>query len=279
VTGPVHVHGPAGGDLYRTIQTAEQEAGPTLAQYEAFASLFDGFNRVLFGGRVPQCVLTFQRHQGAYGYFSPRRWEARAASQEAAPIGEIALNPSIEKETLREVASTLVHEMVHAFQHAHGKPSRSGYHNTEWAVLMESIGLQPSDTGAPGGRRLGQRMSHYVVEDGPFAKAYLELGGDAAFLPFREVDRVVTAPVRKRVARAEAPAADETDQEEDDDDDDGTRGALTAAPDTTAVDKRKRTYQCPACRVRVWGKPELAIACLCTGSATLMFDVSLGGER
>jgi len=33
---------------------------------------------------------------------------------------------------------------------------------------MESIGLMPSDTGEPGGKRTGQRMSDYPIEGGAF---------------------------------------------------------------------------------------------------------------
>jgi hypothetical protein len=50
-------------------------------------------------------------------------------------------------------------------------PSRGGYHNKQWAQLMERIGLMPSDTGAPGGKRTGQRMHHYVLDGGPFENA------------------------------------------------------------------------------------------------------------
>jgi hypothetical protein len=40
---------------------------------------------------------------------------------------------------------------------------------------MKSIGLHPSNTGQPGGKETGGKMSHYIVPDGPFAKAYREL--------------------------------------------------------------------------------------------------------
>ena len=40
--------------------------------------------------------------------------------------------------------------MTHLEQAHFGKPSRNGYHNKEWADLMERVGLMPSDTGAPG---------------------------------------------------------------------------------------------------------------------------------
>ena len=33
---------------------------------------------------------------------------------------------------------------------------------------MEVIGLIPSDTGEPGGKRTGQRVTHYILDGGPF---------------------------------------------------------------------------------------------------------------
>ena len=54
----------------------------------------------------------------------------------------------------------------------HGKPGRRGYHNEEWARKMDELGLTPSSTGEPGGDRVGYRMSHYIVEDGAFARAF-----------------------------------------------------------------------------------------------------------
>jgi hypothetical protein len=37
---------------------------------------------------------------------------------------------------------------------------------------MERIGLMPSATGAPGGRRTGQRMTHYIIRGGLFDRAF-----------------------------------------------------------------------------------------------------------
>jgi predicted SprT family Zn-dependent metalloprotease len=82
---------------------------------------------------------------------------------------EIALNPShFRSRTTAEVLSTLVHEMAHLWQHHHGKPSRASYHNKEWAVKMRALGLIPSDTGQPGGKQTGQKVSHYIEEGGAF---------------------------------------------------------------------------------------------------------------
>lgn len=71
--------------------------------------------------------------------------------------------------------STLVHEMCHLWQQEFGRPSRSGYHNEEWADKMAAVGLMPSRTGKPGGRRTGQQMTHYVIEGGPFQGALLAM--------------------------------------------------------------------------------------------------------
>jgi hypothetical protein len=67
------------------------------------------------------------------------------------------------------------HEMIHEGQEVFGKPSRGRYHNKEWADKMEALGLMPSHDGEPGGRRTGQRMTHYIIKGGPFQKAYQKL--------------------------------------------------------------------------------------------------------
>lgn len=85
---------------------------------------------------------------------------------------EISLNPDLLFRPIVDVMSTLVHEITHLWQEEFGQPSRGGYHNAEWAQKMEAIGLMPSHTGKPGGRRTGQQMSHYVIEGGPFEVAF-----------------------------------------------------------------------------------------------------------
>jgi hypothetical protein len=40
---------------------------------------------------------------------------------------------------------------------------------------MDELGLVPSDTGQPDGKRTGQKCSHYIAKGGPFAVACAEL--------------------------------------------------------------------------------------------------------
>jgi predicted SprT family Zn-dependent metalloprotease len=142
---------------------------PTKRTYDDFDDAYAYFNKRLFGGRLPPCLITVRPHRGGYGYFSSERFASRDGKE---IHDEIALNIRyFEKRTPCEILSTLVHEMVHLEQAHFGSPSRNGYHNREWAQLMERVGLMPSDTGTPGGKRTGQRMAHYIVPDGPFDKA------------------------------------------------------------------------------------------------------------
>jgi predicted SprT family Zn-dependent metalloprotease len=142
---------------------------PTKRAYDDFDAAYAYFNKRLFDGRLPLCLITVRPHRGAYGYFSGERFGSRNSKE---VHDEIALNiRHFKQRSPREILSTLVHEMAHLEQHHFGSPSRNGYHNKEWAKMMERVGLMPSDTGRPGGKRTGQRMTHYVITGGPFAKA------------------------------------------------------------------------------------------------------------
>jgi hypothetical protein len=141
---------------------------PTRSQYTAYGEAYDYFNRELYGGRLPRCMLNFSRKSHrVLGFFAPERWENSGERTH-----EISLNPDLLFRPLADVMSTLVHEMSHLWQEEFGTPSRGGYHNEEWARHIESIGLMPSNTGKPGGRRTGQQMTHYIIEGGPFDLAY-----------------------------------------------------------------------------------------------------------
>jgi predicted SprT family Zn-dependent metalloprotease len=143
---------------------------PTKRTYDGLDAAYEYFNKKLFGGRLPQCLITVRPHRGAYGYFSFERFGA--ADGAPRKLDEIALNIKHFQRGPRATLATLAHEMKHLEQHHFGKPSRAGYHNKQWANMMEEIGLVPSDTGEPGGKRTGQRVSHYIVDGGPFDLAY-----------------------------------------------------------------------------------------------------------
>jgi len=141
----------------------------TEKEYDAFQAAYDWFNRELFEGRLPGCLITYQSRRGARGYYWHDRFHARRGKRTTA---EIAMNPEhFTGRSDRDILSTLVHEMVHLWQARFGKPSRARYHNRQWAAKMKAVGLMPSHTGKKGGKETGDRMTHYILADGPFAQS------------------------------------------------------------------------------------------------------------
>ena len=131
---------------------------------------FEFFNRELFGGKLPPCLITFERQGRALGYFCPSRFVNIDDASEV--VDEIALNPiHFARRLTPDVLSTLVHEMAHLWQHHFDRPGRRGYHNRRWAFKMIDLGLVPSSTGEPGGKPTGDHVSHFIRENGPFDRA------------------------------------------------------------------------------------------------------------
>ena len=141
---------------------------PTESLISKIQLAYDHFNEDLFEGKLPDVILTAQRINKTMGYFSADRW----AGKDGETRHEIAINPEyVANSAMIEMLQTIAHEQAHLFQHVYGSPSRKSYHNSEWSELMEGIGLMPSDTGAPGGKRTGQKMADYPIEGGKFLKS------------------------------------------------------------------------------------------------------------
>lgn len=152
---------------------ALDESTPTDQIYTELQEAFDYFNERLFNGEISQVLITMQREYRTLGYFSSKRFTHRTGER---LVDEISINPAYFGAFNQiEIFKTLVHEMCHAWQYHHGTPSKRSYHNSEWARKMEEVGLMPSATGRPGGRRTGEKMSEYMIKDGPFHQAAQEL--------------------------------------------------------------------------------------------------------
>jgi hypothetical protein len=192
----------------------------TQAEYRAFQQAYDFFNAELFGGALPHVLVTLQRQAKTYGYFSPERFVGRTEKE---AVHELAMNPDHFGRTDELILSTLVHEMVHVWQKASGKMPRRGYHDKQWATRMKEAGLQPSDTGQPGGKETGQSVSHYIVENGRFAVAFAKL--QATGFRLRWQSRVEIDPTRK------------------------------------AKKASKTKYTCPSCGLNAWAKPQTRLIC------------------
>lgn len=233
---------------------------PTSTTYTELQVAFDTFNAALFGGELPPCLLTLQREKRTYGYFSAKRFGTRAGQT----TDEIALNPEyFAVVPVVEVLQTVAHEMTHLWQSHFGKPGRARYHNAEWADKMESIGLMPSSTGLPGGRRVGDIMADYVIPNGRFAAVVDDLLTSKRF-GITWFDRFTPQTPLHPVATAAAAAASGIAQE---------AYAVPASegvplvPKTptlaAAKDRSNRVkYTCSGCGLNAWGKPDIRLGCI-----------------
>jgi predicted SprT family Zn-dependent metalloprotease len=161
-----------------------------------------------------------QRSKRSRGLFASERFGHRQRDTEI--VDEIALNPAtFLGRTDREIVSTLVHEMVHQWQHHFGKPSRRSYHNKQWAAKMIELGLIPSHTGKPGGKQTGQSVSHCIEENGLYDTKWQTLAASGFTLNYQD------------------------------------RQAIDAGK----IQNVKVRYACPVCSIHVWGKPDLRLVC------------------
>ena len=198
----------------------EAAPSPTKRQYGELDAAYQHFNVELFQGQLPGALVTLQRKAKAYGYFAPERF----ASLDLTDVThEIALNPDHCRDRAPiSTLSTLVHEMCHLKRFLTGKPPRGGYHDHAWADMMDAVGLAPiSDKGT----RVGQKVTHQIVDGGPFhvsAQRLLEAGWVMPYL------QTWTEEGKKASAKKRAS---------------------------------KTKFTCPDCGANAWGKPDLVIFC------------------
>lgn len=200
-------------------------------EYSNLDRAYAFFNSTLFGGILPGALITLHDHPKARGYF--RRQAFAHRTDTAASTDEICLCPGTHAgRTDHDILSTLVHEMVHLWQFHHGEPPRRCYHDREWAAKMEQVGLMPSDTGLPGGKRTGQHMTHFIIEGGAFDLACRDLLATGWQLQWEQPARQTPAPG-------------------------GSKGATGGeSPKAT-----RRKFTCANCKLTAQAKPTARLVC------------------
>lgn len=216
----------------------------TTNQFKTLDDLYKFYNVKLFNNELSECIVNMSRHGGSYGFFAAERWKGEPGAENKV-IHEISINPDFMNRTDKEWHSTLVHEMCHLWQQDNGKPSRRGYHNKEWAAKMEEVGLMASNTGQPGGNRVGQNMTHYVIMNGLFERVFESL--EAADLESLRLKYKPNFAV-------EIVKPNNGDEEQD-----GDEGGEPTEPKAPKSGKKFK-YTC-SCGVNVWGKDGLKLKC------------------
>jgi predicted SprT family Zn-dependent metalloprotease len=216
---------------------------PTTMAYAGLTDAYNYFNDRLWKGKLPPCLITYQRHRSAYGYFAPDRFSERPdhlqPRKKLVAFDEIALNPShFHERNEMDILSTLVHEMCHLWQHRFGqKKSKGGYHNREWAAEMHRVGLDPKSIDRPG-QEIGFKVTHKIDLNGRFLMDCAEfLEKNKLVLPFVEV----WTPEKEKTAKAKRQS--------------------------------KTKYTCPHCEQNAWAKPGARLIC---GDCEMLMEASDG---
>lgn len=201
------------------------------ADYENLEIAYNFYNKNLFEGKLDGVIFTMARKKNQIGVFRPIAFCGRGAEdtpesmQEAAEIG---FNPDYLDRTIPLILSTLVHEMCHKAQYQYGDPGRVAYHNKEWAAMMEALGLMPSSTGEEGGKRTGQKVSHYIIDGGVFDIHTKKLLESDFGLRWQGILASTDLDIEKPKAKRK---------------------------------KSKLKYTCPECQQNAWAKPETPLMC------------------
>jgi len=224
---------------------------------------YDHFNEALFENILPYCLITLQREKHTMGYFSRDRFANRSGRK----TDEIALNPSYFAVCgVDEALQTLVHEMCHLWQYHFGKPGRGRYHNKEWADFMESIGLMPSDTGALGGRRTGDKIDDYIIPGGSMEAAIVSLKAKGFELQW--MDRFIAKPMTEidpyfQVLTGTSEATFESTGLPTETINEIQAVAEVIDLDFTRVTQKQGSrvkYSCH-CDISIWAKPNIHVTC------------------
>ena len=193
--------------------------------------IFDILNAEFFEGALSRPTITIQSTPKAYGHFSLREdtWVSKIGATHEINIGAGTLSRPIE-----EVAATLLHEMVHYFNHVQGIQDCSRgntYHNKRFKEAAEAHGLivQHSD-------KYG--WSHTAPGD-----ALLDL-----VLEYDLTDILIS---RNEYSSFQV----------------GGTGTHSGTPFGTTTPKKSssRKYICPRCGMSVRATKEVNIACLDCG--------------
>jgi predicted SprT family Zn-dependent metalloprotease len=249
---------------------------PSQEIYSAVEKAYTFFNQELFAGQLPDCLIVLQRQPKMMGYVSPKRW----VNSNKRFVDELAINPEyFLGYPLIEIMQTLVHEQCHIWQAKFGSPGRRNYHNAEWANKMQDIGLMPSHTGLPGGKKTGEHMNDYAILGGKFQEAYtrlIEVGFHLPWLdriPLVRKDKTPSVfsttgePIDNRLQQNEidiysAAVGEELIEHQQQSDLSIVEPLLAPIRLENNLKKNTRVkYRCTACGNQLWGKPNMNIIC------------------
>lgn len=248
---------------------------PTEKLYlKSFQQVYDLFNARFFDGNLPDCIFSLTRNPKVMGYYHSKKF---ISLENGVQVAEISINSEYynnSRESQIELCSTIAHEMVHLWQDNFGKPSRKGFHNTEWGKRMLSIGLQPICLDKKNElveKLCGQKMNERIIIGGLFDRTVKELLENGFIVSHCETDSYIRRNSRPNTIQ------NQTSEEQVKLDvkqvDLVINGETVNVPTTELIEPeppirepkiKKQTrvkYTCSGCKTNIWGKPSLEITC------------------
>ena len=230
-------------EMFKEIFKESNMSLPLIEQSQAYHGAFDWFNEKLFDGQLPRPMLCLTRNANVVGgYFNKDKWHDDVGNS----IHEIAINANMmEQGSVVELMHTLIHEMIHLKQEVVGKPSRHGYHNSEYADWAEAMGLECKDVKTK--QRTGHMIATKILDGGKAAKA-IALLPDEHIFPWMAV---------------------RTKEDGDESGGGGTGGGSSGGTETKGGDgseppRRSGTrskFTCAICGLNAWAKPGAKLVC------------------
>ena len=164
---------------------------PTVAEAEKLSAAHDYFNRTLFDSALQPCRISIASNgNGKWrGLFSP----CSCVLPDGSYTHQIILDTDytttcLADSDLRQLFSTLVHEMAHQLTH-----SEPGHHGKQWREVMTKVGLDPVALTSN-----WRSATHEIKDLGPFDQAYSALPKEihTDWLNYK-----TSAPTKKKAAK------------------------------------------------------------------------------
>ena len=216
--------------------------------YSKIQKCIDSLDSTFFSGngkqKIPELVFAINNQVRAcvVAFVSP---EALYDKKTDTKLQYMGINPDYLDRKIGEILATICHELCHVYEHAYIHIPRGGYHDRQWAGLMEDCGLEPVYN-----NKSKTMVNHKIVEGGAFedfVKKFTEENGEDYF-NIVSYSQEIARRTRKELGIEEGEDEDEPKPD-------------NADKPVKKYNRNKIKYVCPDCGSKVWGKAGLNIFC------------------
>ena len=227
----------------------EVEVKTSTELYTKIQLVIDELDKAFFSGKgkqkIPDVVFAInnQCRSCVTAFVSP---DALYDKSKGIKLQYLAINPKYLDRKIGDILGTICHELCHVYENAFIHIPRGGYHDKNWAELMEECGLKPDYL-----NKSKTAVNHKIIKGGvfeDFVNKFKEEHGEG-FFNIVEYSTVIEKKTKKALGLS------------DDAEDDDTPKADNADKPIKKYNRNKIKYTCRCCGLTVWGKPSLSISC------------------